>query len=115
MTEIFDNIREIYNFNCPCQELSDYIEFFSESSFEETKKHFGNKCFSVRMFPSWTPTFYINLGTSYRLLMGNDSYIIKPKDDILILRGNIAERQNLPFDHIFTVKFFLEDLKLFLV
>lgn len=106
MVEIFDNIRAIYNFNQPCIELSNYIEFFSESSFEETQKQVGSNCFTVKMFPSFTPTIYINLGTPYNLITGNAVNAISANDDVLILRNNIVERQNLPHDHIFTIKFY---------
>jgi len=106
MVEIFDNIRGIYNFSQPCIELSNYIEFFSESSREQTQKQLGDKCFTVKMFPSWTPTIYINLGAPYKLLTGNKANAISSSDDVLILRNNIVERQNLPNDHIFTIKFY---------
>lgn len=106
MVEIFDNIRAIYNFSQPCIELYNYIEFFSESSFEETKKRVGNKCFTVKMFPSFTPTIYINLGAPYNLVTGNAISRIGSNDDVLILRNNIVERQNMPGDHIFTIKFY---------
>ena len=56
MVEIFDNIRKIYTFSEACPELADHIEFFSESSFEATKKYIDGEHFSVKMFPSWTPT-----------------------------------------------------------
>ena len=105
MTEIFDNIRKIYDFSAPCAELADCIEFFSESSPEKTVKHTDNACFTVKMFPSWTPTIYINLGSSYQLLLNSSNYLIGPADDVLILRNSVVERQNLPTDHILTVKF----------
>ncbi|TNV71677.1 hypothetical protein FGO68_gene11064 [Halteria grandinella] len=106
MVEIFDNIHKIYQYRSPCGELKDYIEFFSESSFEATTRHIANECFSVKLFPSWTPTFWINLGSPYQLFLGENRYFIKPEEDVLILRNTIVERRNLPTDHIFTVKFF---------
>jgi AraC-like DNA-binding protein len=106
MVEIFDNIKKIYQFCAPCVELANFIEFFSESSFEETARHTGNDRFSVKMFPSWTPTFWINLGTPYQLVIGKDCYTIRPEDDILLLRDSIVERHNLPSDYLFSVKFF---------
>lgn len=106
MVEIFDDIRKIYNFSAPCPELSNYIEFFSESSFEETYKCVADNCFTVKMFPSWTPTFYINLGSPYYLSIGKVLHLVSADDDVLILRDSIVERHNLPTDHIFTVKFF---------
>ena len=106
MLEIFDDIRKIYTFSPPCEELSEHIEFFSESSFEATSRHVGKECFTVKMFPSWTPTFYINLGEPYYLTLNGNRYFIKAGDDVLILRDSIVERHNLPADHIFTIKFF---------
>ena len=106
MVEIFDNIRKIYTFTEACPELANYIEFFSESSIESTQKHIGNTHFSVKMFPSWTPTFYINLGAPYLITAGQKHHRIHANQDILILRDSIVERYNSPSDNIFTVKFY---------
>ncbi|SEL53458.1 hypothetical protein SAMN04488505_102487 [Chitinophaga rupis] len=106
MVEIFDNIRKLYNFSGPCPELSDYIEFFSESSPAATSLHAANECFTVKMFPSWTPTIWINLGAPYHLVTGKDCHMIHPAEDVLVLRDSIVTRYNQPSDHIFTVKFF---------
>ncbi|MBS1521095.1 MAG: AraC family transcriptional regulator [Bacteroidetes bacterium] len=106
MVEIFDNIRKIYTFTEACPELAEHIEFFSESSIESTQKYIGNSNFSVKMFPSWTPTFYINLGAPYLITVGQQQHYINAKQDILILRDSIVERFNTPSDNIFTVKFY---------
>ena len=106
MTEIFDNIRKIYRFTPPCEELTDYIEFFSESSAEATHAHIGNDRFTVKMFASYTPTIWINLGSTYHLTIGNAGYKIPTGKDILIIRDGTVERHNLPGDYIFTIKFF---------
>ena len=106
MVEIFDNIRKIYTFSAPCPELTNYVEFFSESSHEETNRHIGGENFTVKMFPSFTPTIYINLGAPYQIQLGDKSYFIKQHEDVLIVRDGIAERHNLPNDHILTIKFF---------
>jgi len=106
MVEIFDNIRKIYQFRAPCPELADPIEFFSESSASETKRHIAGQHFSVKMFPSWTPTFWFNLGCPYQLVTSTETLNINTGDDVLILRDTITERRNRPDDHIFTVKFF---------
>lgn len=106
MVEIFDNIRKIYLFSQPCEELADYIEFFSESSADATHAFAGNACFTVKMFPSWTPTFWINLGAPYYLALGNKRYFIPPGKDILVARDTVAERYNQPSDHLFTIKFY---------
>ena len=106
MIEIFDNIRKIYTFSDACPELADHIEFFSESSIESTQKYIGDSNFSVKMFPSWTPTFYINLGEPYLISVGQHHHTIGADKDILILRNSIVERYNHPSDNIFTVKFY---------
>lgn len=106
MVEIFDNIRKIYQFSPPRQELANYIEFFSESSPRATNAFAGNNCFNVKMFASLTPTFWINLGTPYYLALGNKRFLVNAGEDILLTRDTIAERYNQPADHLFTVKFY---------
>jgi len=105
MVEIFQNIRKIYAFKKPCDELAQHIEFFSETALEQASQLLGGQCFSVKMFASWTPTFYINLGRPYHITVGNQQYFIQAHEDILVLRDTIVERHNLPTDNIFTVKF----------
>lgn len=106
MPEIFENIRKLYKFYTPDNELAEYIEFFSESSADETYRYVADNPFTVRMFPSWTPTCYINLGEPYQLTVGVNQYLIQKTTNVLILRNSIVERFNLPTDHIFTIKFF---------
>jgi AraC-like DNA-binding protein len=105
MTEIFDNIRGLYDFHLPCEPLRPYIEFFSESSPAMTALATAGNPFEVELFPSWTPTFWINLGAPYRLTTDHNSHIIQPDQDILVLRDTPITRHNRPTDHIFTVKF----------
>jgi len=105
MTEIFDNIRKLYRFNTPCAALVDHIEFFSESSLEAMDRHIGALPFTVTLFPSYTPTIWLNLGSQYQLKNGNEWYTVDERSDILLLRNEIVERRNLPTDNIFTVKF----------
>ena len=106
MTELFDNIRGIYDFSPPCEELRPFVEFFSESSPERTATFAADKDFVVEMFPSWTPTFWINLGAPYNLTTGHGSYRVPPGSDILVLRDSTTTRHNRPGDHLFSVKFF---------
>lgn len=106
MVEIFENIRKIYQFSPPCEELAEYIEFFSESSLDATRATIGDAQFSIKMFPSWTPTIWINLSSPYHLTMGNDHYFVPADKDILLVRDTIVERHNLSTDHIFSIKFF---------
>ncbi|PSR51949.1 AraC family transcriptional regulator [Adhaeribacter arboris] len=105
MTEIFDDIRKLYLFRTPCPELMDYIEFFSETSLEATHHYIQEERFSVKLFPSFTPTIWLNLGAPYQLL--NDSSLVKVDQaaDILVLRSTTLERKNFPTDNIFTIKF----------
>lgn len=105
MVEIFDNIRKLYQFRMPCAELAPYIEFFSETSPEAMRHHVGEAPFTVKMFPSYTPTIWLNLGTPYLLKTGQDIRQVGEDMDVLLLRSDIVERRNLPTDNIFTVKF----------
>ncbi|MBB5395175.1 AraC family transcriptional regulator [Mucilaginibacter sp. AK015] len=106
MIEIFQNIREIYDFTAPCGELLPYVEFFSESSADKCEQYFDQGHASVTMFESWTPTFYINLTGGYLIDVGDHRYTIKNEQDILILRNGLVRRHNRPEDRIFTVKFY---------
>src|SRR5690349_23973566 len=106
MTELFQNIRSLYQFKAPCDELADYIEFFSESCFQSTKEIVGACAFSIKMFKSWTPTFWINLGPAYDLSLNGNLYRINANSAIALTRAVTAERINHPSDHLFTVKFY---------
>ncbi|WP_089904529.1 helix-turn-helix domain-containing protein [Chitinophaga arvensicola] len=105
MVEIFNDIKKLYTFTAPHPALADYIEFFSETSLEAMRYHIGTAAFTVKLFPSYTPTIWINLGTPYQLVNGKSIQIIDEYTDILLLRNEIIERRNLPTDNIFTVKF----------
>ena len=106
MIEIFHNIREIYEFRTPCKELEPFIEFFSESSPGRTARHAAGNDFVIEMFPSWTPTFWINLGSSYHLTTENNDHHIPAQSGVLVLRDSYTTRHNKPDDHLFSVKFF---------
>lgn len=106
MTEIFENIKKLYRFYAPTGELANFIEFFAESSAEETYRYVADSRFTIKMFPSWTPTCYLNLGPPYQLAIGSKCYRIQASTDVLILRNTIVERFNLPTDSIFTIKFY---------
>jgi AraC-like DNA-binding protein len=105
MTEIFDDIRKLYHFQNPCTELSPFIEFFSETSLEAMAEHIQTEAFTVKLFPSYTPTIWINLGSSYTLKTGEKYKQIDANMDVLLLRNAIVERHNLATDNIFTIKF----------
>jgi AraC-like DNA-binding protein len=106
MTELFNNIRSLYQFKAPCDELKNYIEFFSESCFESTKQIVQKQFFSIKMFKSWTPTFWINLGPSYHLSLNGNTHLIKANSAIAVTRAVTTERINHHNDHLFTVKFY---------
>lgn len=103
MVEIFNNIRKAHLFIKPCDELAGYIEFFSETAPQQI---FTPGLTSVKMFPSYTPTLWFNLGTPYYFFTGGKKYFIDENDDILVLRDSSVEKWKHPADHIFTVKFF---------
>ncbi|MET0466408.1 MAG: helix-turn-helix domain-containing protein [Chitinophagaceae bacterium] len=105
MIEIFHDIRRLYTFQQPCPELGDLVDFYSETSDEHSRHCVGNQPFTVKLFPSYTPTIWINLGAPYHLQNGNQLHFIPADKDILLLRDRIVERKNLPSDNIFTVKF----------
>lgn len=105
MVEIFDNIRKLYQFKPPCEELADCIEFFSETSLDATRQYITTEEFTVKLFPSYTPTIWINLGSPYYLKTPGKFQLIDEQTDVLLLRNGIVERKNLPTDNIFTVKF----------
>ena len=98
LKEIFDPIRNNYNFAQPDEELAPYVEFFSESIINDS-------AFSVEMFPSWTPTAYINLGKPYSVSLDSRVHYIPAHTDILLLRDCATIRHNPPGDCIFTIKF----------
>lgn len=105
MIEIFNDIRRLYTFRQPSPELASLVEFYSETSDEHARHCIGDQPFTVKLFPSYTPTIWINLGAPYYLQNGNDRHFISADKDILLLRDRIVERKNLPSDNIFTVKF----------
>lgn len=105
MVEIFDNIRKLYAFQPPCAELQPHVEFYSETAPAAMHAFIGEAPFTVKMFPSYTPTIWLNLGTPYQLKHGHQLSPVGAQTDVLILRSGIVERRNLPTDNIFTIKF----------
>lgn len=105
MTEIFDNIRKLYRFSPPVECLSAFIEFFSETDLNSASSLIQDQKFTVKLFPSFTPTIWMNLGSPYQLRNGNKCQQIDERTDVLVLRSQVIERKNAPTDNIFTVKF----------
>lgn len=113
MTEIFNNIRKLYHFVLPCATLAPYIEFFSETSLTATQTYIETEEFTVKLFPSYTPTIWINLGSPYLLKNGRQIKSVDQQTDVLVLRNEIIERKNQASDNIFTIKFFPGALEAF--
>jgi hypothetical protein len=111
MTELFHDIRSLYRFKAPCDELKTDIEFFSESCFKSTEQITGGQSFSIKMFQSRTPTFWINLDPAYGLVLNGVVHRVKAGSAIAVTRNVISERINHPTDHLFTVKFYPGALK----
>ncbi|MBO2011179.1 helix-turn-helix domain-containing protein [Hymenobacter negativus] len=108
MVEIFQNIRQPYDFVLPCEELAPYVEFFSQSarpSLARTRPQ-PPAYSSSKMFASWTPTCYINLGPAYVIDLGHKRYTVRAGEDVLLLRNTTIARHKLATDNIFTLKFY---------
>lgn len=104
-SEIFYDIRKFYRFRAPAPELAEYIEFFSETSPEVIERIVSTENFTVALFPSFTPTIWINLGSPYNLSNGTKTKLIHKDLDVLVLRSTVLERNNFSTDNIFTIKF----------
>lgn len=106
MEEIFDDIRKLYAFQEPGSELRPFIEFFSQTSPHASEQHFQSReRTSVRLFPSFTPTIWFNLGPAYLLRNGRSRHQVGAQTDVLVLRNEIIERNFQSQDDIFTIKF----------
>lgn len=105
VTEIFENLKRFFVFEEPSLVLNEYVEFFAESSVFQKEAANNNNVFACRMFPSYTPTFFINLTGEYELQLDRQHFHIPAKQDILLLRDTSVQRFNSPADNVFTVKF----------
>ena len=105
MIEIFQNIRQPYAFAAPCEELAPYVEFYSQSTHPSTLAP-AAPTWSSKMFASWTPTCYINLGPAYLLDLAHTRYTVQAGEDVLLLRNTPIARHKHPTDNIFTLKFY---------
>jgi AraC-like DNA-binding protein len=106
MVEIFQNIRQPYAFVAPCEELAPYVEFYSQSAHASTLEPIASPTWSSKMFASWTPTCYINLGPAYLLDLAHTRYTVQAGEDVLLLRNTPIVRHKHPTDNIFTLKFY---------
>jgi AraC-like DNA-binding protein len=106
MIEIFQNIRQPYDFIQPCEELAPYIEFYAQSSPERMPVSAASACWSSKMFASWTPTCYINLGPAYLIDLARTRYVVQAGEDVLLLRNTLVMRHKLATDCLFTLKFY---------
>jgi AraC-like DNA-binding protein len=105
MIEIFDDIRQFYNFWKPTSELREYIEFYSETSIDSVEKSINHEQYSIKLFPSFTPTIWINLGHPYQLFNNNCVNQIGKSEDVIVLRNQALIREVTFNDKIFTIKF----------
>lgn len=105
VTEIFEDLKRFFVFAEPPSVLNEYVEFFAESSALQKNAMGSDNVFACRMFPSYTPTFFINLTGDYGLQLDQQHFRIPAKQDILLLRDTSVQRFNSPGDNVFTVKF----------
>lgn len=111
MQEIFDPITSRYKFYTPCGGLAPFIEYFWESAFDEDNNPLKDALLTIKLFPSFTPTFLINLGDSYRFASGEHNYMPGPADHVLVRRNKIVEYRHTPGNKLFGVKFFAGGLQ----
>lgn len=105
MVEIYNNIRLLYRFLKPVPQLAHLIDFFSETATESVNEYVDGKDFTIKLFPSYTPTIWINLGSPYYLKSNSYCRQIEKDSDILLLRDTTVEKINLVTDKTFTIKF----------
>ena len=108
MIEILHNIRAAYEFLPPCEELRPYVEFFAQSapaSLARAPLAGPAPLSSGTMFPSWTPTCYLNLGPAYLLELAGRRYQVQAGEDVLLLRDTTVVRHKAATDNLFTLKF----------
>jgi AraC-like DNA-binding protein len=113
MTEIFDDIKNKYIFEAPCAELTPFVEYYWESSVEWNQSG-GNLPFTIKLFPSWTPTISFNLGSPYELSLGKDHFVMGSNSDVLSFRNDVASYKYYRDNYKFGVKFFPGSLSLLL-
>lgn len=106
MVEIFQDIRQPYEFAVPGPELAPYIEFFSQSAPARTPPLGAAAYWSTTMFASWTPTCYLNLGPAYLLDIAQTRYPVQAGQDVLLLRNTLVTRHRQATDNLFTLKFY---------
>jgi len=106
MVEIFQDIRQAYDFNRPCEALAPYVEFYAQSSRADLPPPGAPAYQSSTMFASWTPTCYINLGPAYLLDLAHTRYTVQAGADVLLLRNTTVTRHKRAADNLFTLKFY---------
>ena len=104
MVEIFQNIRAAYDFMPPCEELVPYVDFFAQSASVPLESL--PPLVSGKMFASWTPTCYINLGSSYLIDLADCQHQVQHGQDVLLLRNTTVVRHKSTGDSVFTLKFY---------
>lgn len=106
MVEIFQDIRQAYDFDRPCEALAPYVEFYAQSARAHLPSHGALAYHSSTMFASWTPTCYINLGSAYVIDLAHMRYTVRAGEDVVLLRNTTVTRHKRATDNLFTLKFY---------
>lgn len=102
--EFFDNDHFQFNYHrvAPTAELTDFIDFFWETSFEHLWTKYPDG-FSDTLFPNIGYTYLINLGTSFTMQL--DDKLFDMKTDGFLPRPTSIECFHRPGNHLFGIKF----------
>ncbi|WP_022826390.1 hypothetical protein [Hymenobacter norwichensis] len=109
MVEIFQNIRAPHEFMPPCEELAPYVIFFAQSAsvaLASVPLTEPTRLLAGKMFASWTPTCYINLGPGYSIDLAEQRYHVQAGEDVLLLRNTTVVRHKSAADCLLTLKFY---------
>ncbi|MGI4734247.1 MAG: helix-turn-helix domain-containing protein [Janthinobacterium lividum] len=106
MVEIFQDIRQAYDFDRPCEALAPYVEFYAQSARAHLPSPGALAYHSSTMFASWTPTCYINLGPAYVIDLAHMRYTVRAGEDVVLLRNTTVTRHKRATDNLFTLKFY---------
>jgi AraC-like DNA-binding protein len=97
-----DHFENHYHRIPPPATLSQFIDFFWETRFEDLWKQYP-KGFSDAQFPNIGYTYIINLGTPFVMQVGEKKFNMKT--DCFLPRYNAIECFHKPGNHMFGIKF----------
>ena len=102
--EFFDNFHFEKNYHrvSPVTELSHFIDFFWETSFDHLWEKYPNG-FSDTLFPNIGYTYLINLGTPFAMQL--DEQVFEMKTDGFLPRPTSVECYHQKGNHLFGIKF----------